>query len=146
MSRPMQNYNEVLDWLLDADQRFPIADWRIGEIDIWPLARAMLAVALQGEVPLPGIAGQARAEASPPAVRLREAQAIAKLRRFNRWRSDPPWLGALTLDVLNQEGKGPALEPDVVKMLNANRLPNRAFEGEGAARWLFVGNANLTQV
>ena len=78
MLRP-RNYNEVLDWLLEADRRFPIADWRIGEIDVWPLIRAMLAVALQEDVQRGDREAPRPADVGPRAARLREAQAAARL-------------------------------------------------------------------
>jgi hypothetical protein len=136
----MRNYNEVLDWLLEADRKLPVADWRIGDLDLWPLVRAQIAVALQDDVARNEAESQARVNIeTPAAVRLREAQALARLRRNGAWR------GLLDLEEMNGRAKGPPLGMETIETLNANRLPAEIFEGGGTARWLLFGNANLSQ-
>jgi hypothetical protein len=136
----MRNYNQALDWLLEADRTLPVADWRVGEVDFWPLARAMIAVALHGDVGRPEDQDAAPAHVSPREARLRAAQASARLRRDGSWR------GALSVEAMNGGGKDVPVEVEEIETLNANRLPGEMYQGSGISpRWLFVGNANLSQ-
>jgi len=141
MPRSPQNYNEVLDWLLDADRTFPAREWRIGDIDLWPLARAMIARALQEDVVRGDQEAPQEPDLGPRAARLREAQAAMRRNRGG------VWLGELRLEPENGGAEPDSKAEQDIALINANRPPAVIFENDRASgRWLLVGNANLSQV
>lgn len=144
----IRNYIDALEWLKALDRTLPIGDWRAGDVDFWPLARAMLGTFLHEQLRKSEAESPIDRPAASHGAQLAELQRTTKTHRAGPWRGRIGDAGVL----LPKKRKKLVLSEADIALLDANRLPARLFDERRRRelwkpdhRWLFVSNGNLDQ-